>query len=265
VTSNIPGHRRFILSAILALAAVAALSIDVPVVMAIRHWTDPASAQRNRTIDNYFAHIDVFETFGHGAGVLLILFMVHQLDPARRWAIPRLAACAFASGGAADLVKLLLARTRPYDLPLGFHDSVWATFHQWFPGFSDQGGLQSFPSAHTATAVGLAAGLIWLYPQGRTLFIALAVLVGCQRITARAHFPSDVCFGAALGAAISTLLLYAGPLPALFARWESRWLQQIELLGPHELRHLDPVGSDLEANRPAQIGNQRAAADRAIR
>ena len=35
---------------------------------------------------------------------------------------------------------------------------------------------QSFPSAHTATAVGLALGLGSLYPQGRRYFAALAAL-----------------------------------------------------------------------------------------
>ena len=55
-----------------------------------------------------------------------------------------------------------------------------------------------FPSAHAATAVGLAIALGVLYPRGRWLFIAFAFLAGLQRIEAQAHFASDVLAGAAV-------------------------------------------------------------------
>jgi membrane-associated phospholipid phosphatase len=60
-------------------------------------------------------------------------------------------------------------------------------------------GMQSFPSAHTATAVGLAVMLVSLFPRGRWLFPIIAVLVGMQRIATSAHFPSDVFAGATVG------------------------------------------------------------------
>jgi membrane-associated phospholipid phosphatase len=59
--------------------------------------------------------------------------------------------------------------------------------------------LQSLPSAHAATAVGLALALAALYPRGRWLFASFAVLAGLQRIEAQAHFASDVLAGAAVG------------------------------------------------------------------
>ena len=62
----------------------------------------------------------MFEPFGHGLGMVLVLLTLHQLDPDRRWAIPRLVACALAAGGIADLLKMAVIRTRPYDLPLDF-------------------------------------------------------------------------------------------------------------------------------------------------
>jgi membrane-associated phospholipid phosphatase len=125
-------------------------------------------------------------------------------------------ACAAAAGGTTDLLKLLIARIRPHDF--SFDGSVWATFQQ-FPG----SGGQSFPSGHTATAAGLAAGLIWLYPQGRLLFSLLTVLVGCQRIVSGAHYPSDVLVGAAVGCFVAQFILYVGRLPVSFDRWEKRW------------------------------------------
>ena len=123
----------------------------------------------------------------------------------------------------ANLLKMIIVRSRPNDVPLDFHGSVWATFGHWLPMFSGQSGLQSFPSAHTAAAAGLAAALIWLYPQGRLLFTLLAVLVGCQRIVSGAHFPSDVLIGAAAGCLAATFFLHVGRLPVWFDRWESRW------------------------------------------
>ena len=215
--------RRFLLSAVLALAAVATFGVDLPVAMKLRHWNAEASPEYNKDVHDSLGYFDTFEPFGHGRGVVLVLLILHQLDPARRWAIPRVAACALAGGMAANLLKMLIVRSRPNDIPLDFHSSVWATFGQWLPGFSGQSGLQSFPSAHTAAAAGLAAALIWLYPQGRWLFTALAVLVGCQRIVSGAHFPSDVLIGAAAGCLAATFFLHVGRLPVWFDRWESHW------------------------------------------
>jgi membrane-associated phospholipid phosphatase len=218
-----PTYWRFLLPSVLLLAAVAAFGVDLPVVRQLKHWTDRASPDFSRNIAANLGYFDMFELFGHGLGVLVALLMLHQLDPARRWAMPRVALCALAAGGAADLVKLLISRTRPYGLSSAFSGSVWATFEQWFPPICNQSGLQGFPSAHTATAAGLAAALIWLYPQGRFLFTLLVILVGCQRIVSRAHFPSDVLSGAAIGCLVSIFFLYVGRLPVWFNRWESRW------------------------------------------
>ena len=204
-------YRRFILPVVLALAGAAALAVDVPV----------AGVFQSKPLCDYRTCLNTFEPFGHGLGVILILLALHQLDRRRRWAIPRVLGCALASGEAANLLKLLVIRFRPRNLPSP--DSVWATFHHWLPMFSGDSGQQSFPSAHTATAVGLAAALIWLYPQGRFLFTLSAVLVGCQRIVSGAHYPSDVLVGAAVGCVISTLFLHVGLLPKCFDRWEQRW------------------------------------------
>jgi membrane-associated phospholipid phosphatase len=221
-----PTYRRFFLPLLLAAAAVASLALDLSVGMKTRRWNDKFILEHNKDIKNLHDNLgwfDTFEPFGHGRGVVLVLLALHQLDPKRRWAIPRLAACALAAGGAANLLKLIVARTRPNDLPLDFSGSVWDTFGDWLPMFSSQSGLQSFPSAHTAAAAGFAAALIWLYPQGRWFFISLVALVGCQRIFSGAHFPSDVLIGAAAGCLAATFFLYVGRLPILFDRWELRW------------------------------------------
>jgi membrane-associated phospholipid phosphatase len=159
------------------------------------------------------------EGFGHGFGVGAIILAVYLLDRPRRRAVPRLLTMAFGAGLAADIFKLLVLRTRPRDFDFAA-GNVWDTFVRWLP-LGGPSGTQSFPSAHTATAVGLALGLAWLYPRGRWLFAAMAVLVACQRIESTAHFPSDVLFGAALGFLVAAGC-FSGPLGRAFERWERK-------------------------------------------
>ena len=110
------GCRRFILPAVLALGGAAALAVDVPVADTFHRLRQEAKTR------GYPALLDAFEPFGHGVGVVLALLAVHQLDRRRRWAIPRVLGCALASGGAADLLKLLVIRFRPHSMP--FPNSV---------------------------------------------------------------------------------------------------------------------------------------------
>ena len=67
--------------------------------------------------------------------------------------------------------------------------------------------FQSFPSGHTATAVGLAIGLTYVFPRGKYLFAVLAVMASLQRIVSNAHWTSDVLSGAAVGLIVSGLLM----------------------------------------------------------
>lgn len=219
MSRNWPNLRRFCLPACFALAAAAALAVDVPVALRFKVWDDPNVADN---IHAYLGYFDVFEPFGQGMlGLPLVLIAIHQLDPRGRWAIPRVIACTLLAGGGADLLKMLLARTRPY--LVNPDSTVWSTFGAWLPSPLASSELQSFPSGHTATAAGLAAALVWLYPNGRLLFPLLAVLVGCQRIVCGAHYLSDVLTGAAVGSLVALLILRVGWLPTWFDRWESRW------------------------------------------
>ncbi|HUT10545.1 MAG TPA: phosphatase PAP2 family protein [Thermoguttaceae bacterium] len=162
----------------------------------------------------------IAEPFGHGLGVLLIALAIHQLDPLRRRGIPRLLVCAFGAGLSANVIKLLVVRMRPKHFD--FQGDVWATVGGWFPGASAGSMGQSFPSAHMATAVGLVVALTWLYPAGRRYFVALAVLIACQRIETGAHFLSDVLFGAALGYVVARIFLTRGLLAAFLDIWEAK-------------------------------------------
>jgi membrane-associated phospholipid phosphatase len=221
------GWRPFVLPAVLLVAAMAALTVDCPLAQWRRQHDCPGELQNL---------LQSCEPFGDGVGVLLIVLAIHQLDPRRRWALPRILACAWGAGLAANLAKLLIARQRPRYCDL--QGGVWATFEGWFPllkgdhwtpfgdwlpALNTQSRWQSLPSGHAATAAGLAMALIWLYPAGRKLLPLLVVLVACHRIEAEAHYLSDVLCGAAVGVIVATACLTTGRLAKWFDRLEDRW------------------------------------------
>lgn len=177
--------------AALAMLAVLLLTVDLPVARFCEAEQYPKEI--SEVLDNV-------EPFGHGIGVAFVVITLFVLDPARRsWAPALCATSAVAGGLAANLVKMLLGRTRPRNLDLQATQSIWETFQGAFPLGTGGSALQSFPSAHTATAMAFAVALSVAYPRGRWWFYTLAALVGMHRVEVTAHYPSDVCAGAILG------------------------------------------------------------------
>jgi membrane-associated phospholipid phosphatase len=165
-------------------AAAAALSVDCR----LAHWCVAQNCPR-------FLHdlLEPFAVFGEFTAAIVVLLAIHQLDRSHRRRVWWVLSCVLLSGLAANGAKMLLARTRPYDFD--FHHGVLASFGHWLPVNSL---FQSLPSGHTATAGGLALGLMAVYPHGRKLFLLLVLLVACQRLECGAHFLSDVFCGAAV-------------------------------------------------------------------
>jgi membrane-associated phospholipid phosphatase len=64
-------------------------------------------------------------------------------------------------------------------------------------------GAGCFPSGHTASAFAVATVFAERYPEFARLAYGAAGIIGASRISTRAHFPSDVFFGATLGYSIS--------------------------------------------------------------
>ena len=159
------------------------------------------------------------EWFGHGYGILMVMLMIYALDRANRYRIPRVAACAFLPGLAVVLVKVVVNRTRPRSFD--FSNTIDQTFTglNFFTKMSSA--YQSFPSGHTATAVGLAVVLSRLYPHGRNLFAFFAVWVALQRMFFESHFLSDTICGALLGYFIAKAFLPRGPLSWGFDKIEN--------------------------------------------
>ena len=160
------------------------------------------------------------EVFAHGMGALMVIMTVWVIDRRHRRELVRIGVASLGAGVVANLGKLCLVRARPYHFDR--NGDGWATFGEWFPGFGGSSHFQSFPSAHAATAIGLAMGLAWLYPHGRWLFFLFAVLAASQRIVSRNHYLSDTLWGAAIGYLVAWCCLYGPIFARTFARWERR-------------------------------------------
>jgi len=166
------------------------------------------------------------ELMAHGIGAAILGIVVFVLDPERRRQIPRLLTSAYLAGLMANGVKLVVARVRPR--VFDFQGDVWSTFVGWLPwlyetrgGFEHGFNIQSFPSGHTATAVGLGLGLARIYPRGRWLFLVFALLAALQRIEVGAHYLSDTLAAAALGCLAAAWVGQPRGLGRWFDRWET--------------------------------------------
>jgi membrane-associated phospholipid phosphatase len=201
VTTTRPNRATIGAPIVLALLAAAALSIDLPLSRLCRHGDLPGDVVRL---------VNLSEVFAHGAGVAMILLTAWALDPLRRRQLALVAAGAYGAGLLANIVKLFVARSRPH--AFGDGDAVLDTFQAWLPFLPGRltapwsHSVQGFPSAHAATAFGLAIGLSALYPRGRWLFFGFACLASFQRVAAGAHFLSDVLAGAALGCLVAAVI-----------------------------------------------------------
>lgn len=203
-------------SAVLIVLVMAALPFDV----ALANWM-----RANHIRGDLERLITLGEVFGYGLSVLFIAITAAAID-ARGWrVVPRILFGAFGSGLIADACKIIIARWRPNAnfQPVGFQDS----FIRWLPLLSRDElpgpwnrGMQSFPSGHSATAVGLALALSIFYPKGTWWFLVLAGLAMFQRIESRAHYLSDTLAGAAVACLVTALLLHS--------RWLERWLRKLE-------------------------------------
>jgi len=68
-------------------------------------------------------------------------------------------------------------------------------------------GAGCFPSGHTASAFAVATVFAERYPEFARFAYVCAAIVGFSRLSTKAHFPSDVFFGGALGYSISRFVV----------------------------------------------------------
>lgn len=214
------GRRYLACSLICAVLAVAALQVDVPLRNAVSEagtLNIPGDVRRLVTLA---------EVFAHGFGVAACIAVAVALDR-RGWRIaPRLAIGAFGAGLLADVCKLQVARVRPKFAGDNLA-SVGDTFLAIFPWYSPEqlgrplnNAVRSFPSGHTATAVGFAIVLSSLYPRGRWLFALFAALAAFQRIESGMHYLSDTLAAASIGFLVGAAVCGRTKLHARLERLE---------------------------------------------
>jgi membrane-associated phospholipid phosphatase len=205
------GWTQTAIAAGLVIGAGLALSVDVPLAQWLR--SDPP-------LPKAFVRLTTWaEAFANAIGVAVFILAVYVLDPTSRVAVPRLMAASWGAGLAADVVKLTIERTRPREFD--YVGGVWDTFGPLI-NIGAGTGHQSFPSAHSAVAVGLAIGLSWRYPRGRWLFAGLAALACMQRLVSVSHFLSDVLSGATIGYLVGWACIGQTRLGQMFDRLECR-------------------------------------------
>ncbi len=214
--------RTLLLIAIVFLATAAGcLMIDMPMLRVMRDTDPPGDIQRL---------VDFSEGFGHGLGVGLIILTVAVLANSWKKAVT-LATYAYGAGLLCDAVKFIVARHRPYH-GVDFEGSLADTFIAWLPWINgvplDQP-TSSFPSAHAATAFGLAIGLTRLYPRGRFIFFFCAILGAVQRLDSYAHYTSDVIAGAGIAFVVASIMACEWTLATIWIRSESGMISCEEL------------------------------------
>ncbi len=99
-----------------------------------------------------------------------------------------------------EVIKAVTRQTRPKAIP------PYGNFSDTFFNAKGDPLSSGFPSGHTISAFAVATVIAHRYRQHRWVpFVAYgaATLIGFSRITAQAHFPSDVFLGGALGFAVA--------------------------------------------------------------
>ena len=207
-----PNHLRFVLVA-LALTIAAGMVIPWDDEIAQFLYLDELPGDVHRVVH-------LAEIFGHGFCIMIVLVGIWLLSPRDRRFLPRIASMAILPGLVVQVLKSNLVRPRPIQF-LPDLENIGDVWIRWVTdSWNSQYLQQSFPSGHTATAVGLAIGLGSVYPRGRALFYLLAALTAFQRVADNAHWTGDVLAGAAIAVSTSWLLLSA--TPKLFGWIENR-------------------------------------------
>jgi len=159
--------------------------------LALMRFVDRPLAEHFRPHSGPIFQLAAWLTTLGEAGWWLIPSLAIYLGARLVWRSPLLAgralfvfAAVAGSGLLVDLIKPLLGRARP---TLLFSKHVYG-----FSYLHLAASYESFPSGHTACAMGAGVALGLLAPRYRPFWIALGLLVGFTRVIVTAHYLSDV-------------------------------------------------------------------------
>lgn len=136
---------------------------------------------------------------------LLVLYIIFRGSARSRWMIFALASVAAMGDSLSTFVlKPFFGRPRPYSVL----ENIFVYKEQWILSDSIPAhATLSFPSNHAVNIGAIAAILIYFYPRLWPLPAALALLVCVSRVYLGLHYPADVMFGLAVGAACAGVFL----------------------------------------------------------
>lgn len=132
----------------------------------------------------------------------VIGFLIARQRQSRRW--QKIFLCAMLAstiaGGLVNMLRLTTGRTRPR-----VAEQYWyGPYHngKWTIGNPES---NSFPSGHTATAVGFAAVILFASPSWGIVAMFFATMVAASRLLLGAHHPSDLVVATCLASGIAWL------------------------------------------------------------
>ena len=133
------------------------------------------------------------------ASVAVGLFGLATRNPRLLRAGLRMLASHALATGAKKLIKDNVDRPRPHIVEAEGR-------HQVEPGKNEDGDEQSFPSGHSAGATAVARAVGREYPGSIPAGYTAAALASAIQVPRKAHFPSDVVVGIAIGLASEALV-----------------------------------------------------------
>lgn len=189
----------FLLSAVMIISG--AFLIDVSVRAAVVRaegptWNESSTKKIVAAVSRYgdWPELMLLGTIG---------FFVARYRRSRRW--QKIFLCAMLAstlaGGLVNTLRLTTGRTRPRVAEQHWYGPYHAG--KWTIGKSE---FNSFPSGHTATAVGFATVILLASPAWGAMAMMLAVSVAGSRLLLGAHHPSDLLVALFVAIGISWFL-----------------------------------------------------------
>jgi len=130
---------------------------------------------------------------------LILFFIFRKRNPYYAQISLFILATTSISGILVNLIKPIFGRFRP---EMFFTENLYG--FNWFEiAFT----MNSFPSGHSATALGAWLAFAMIFPKYRILLLLIGIMIASTRIIVTAHYLSDVIAGSAVGIAV-TLIYY---------------------------------------------------------
>ncbi len=205
-----PRHVALLTLGVTGLCALFYNTADLPLAMLLDRLIDPSAVEFWSDITKIgdatpYVALCVLLYFG---GRTLFLRAAPQKNALRYYEASRIGLLGLVSyavsGALVHTLKPSIGRMRP---KLLFNNDQYG-----FSPFSIGWDTSSFPSGHTQSIFVIATLLVIIFPRMKWLFLSVALSVGLSRMILKAHFLSDVLFGAYI-ATMSVLLVRAYLFP----------------------------------------------------